>query len=204
MFKHGDEDDRNCKPGCLHCREYQETVSGFAEYFKHRNSIEKPVLDDFNLQLINNANKWRMDFIRSKTPTPDPTLPQKPTNSVSDNKSHSVIMSITDTKNESSSVSDGSNDSKSKKPESVKSDPLPLNAEVSAKEAAVFPVKLSDLVPNTDAKRPERNNRDETCSKMEKNLQDTSLKLQNLYDNLESLRLDSNMYFCKLIDFLDS
>ena len=130
------------------------------------------------------------------------TLPQKPTNSVSDNKSHSVIMSISDAKNESSSVSDGSNDSKSKKPESVESDPLPLNAEVSAKEAAVF--KLSDLVPKTDEKRPERNNRDETCSKMEKNLQDTSLKLQNLYDNLESLRLDSNMYFCKLIDFLDS
>jgi len=204
VFRHGDEDDRNCQPGCVHCREYQQTVSGFAEYFKHRNSIEKPVLDDLNLQLINNANKWRMDFIRSKTPTP--ALPQKATNPVSEDNSP-VIMSISDTRNEGLSVSDGSNDSMSEtdNSESVKIDPLPIGAEVSVREATVVPIKVSNLVPKTIENRTEKkHNKAETCSNMEKNLQDTSLKLQNLYDNLESLRVDSNLYFCKLIDFLDS
>ena len=206
MFKHGDNDDRTCKSGCSHCREYQETVSGFAEYFKIRNSIEKPVLDNFNLQLINNANKWRMDFIRSQTPPTPPLPPQKSSKDASEDNSP-VIKSIDDAKNECSSVSDGNNDSKLKidKTDPVTINPLPLKAEVSATAIAIAaPMKVSDLVPEVDEKRSVKNKKAETCSKLEKNLQDTSLKLQNLYDNLESLRLDSNMYFCKLIDFLDS
>jgi len=206
VFKHGDNDDRTCKSGCSHCREYQETVSGFAEYFKVRNSIEKPVLDNFNLQLINNANKWRMDFIRSQTPPTPPLPPQKSSKDASEDNSP-VIKSIDDAKNECSSVSDGNNDSKLKidKTDPVTINPLPLKAEVSATAIAIAaPMKVSDLVPEVDEKRSVKNKKAETCSKLEKNLQDTSLKLQNLYDNLESLRLDSNMYFCKLIDFLDS
>ena len=145
-----------------------------------------------------------MDFIRSKTPTP--ALPQKATNPVSEDNSP-VIMSISDTRNEGLSVSDGSNDSMSEtdNSESVKIVPLPIGAEVSVREATVVPIKVSDLVPKTIENRTEKkHNKAETCSNMEKNLQDTSLKLQNLYDNLESLRVDSNLYFCKLIDFLDS
>ena len=147
VFKHADFDDKHHKSGCSHCREYQETVSGFAEYFKVRNSMEKPVLDIFDLQLINKANIWTMDFIRSKN-SPTPPLPEK-----------STKFSFFDfIRNQN-------------------------------------PMKVKNSVKNKKA---------ETCSKLEKNLRDTSLKLQNLYDNLESLRLDSNIYFCKLIDFLNS
>ena len=147
VFKQGDFDDKHHKSGCSHCKECQETVSGFAVYFKVRNSMEKPVLDIFDLQLINKANIWTMDFIRSKN-SPTPPLPEK-----------STKFSFFDfIRNQN-------------------------------------PMKVKNSVKNKKA---------ETCSKLEKNLRDTSLKLQNLYDNLESLRLDSNIYFCKLIDFLNS
>ena len=114
MFKHGDNDDRTCKSGCSHCREYQETVSGFAEYFKIRNSIEKPVLDNFNLQLINNANKWRMDFIRSQTPPTPPLLPQKSTRLASEDNSP-VIKSIDDAKTAIQKEDAASSDSRPRK-----------------------------------------------------------------------------------------
>ena len=147
-----------------------------------------------------------MDFIRSQTPPTPPLPPQKSSKDASEDNSP-VIKSIDDAKNECSSVSDGNNDSKLKidKTDPVTINPLPLKAEVSATAIAIAaPMKVSDLVPEVDEKRSVKNKKAETCSKLEKNLQDTSLKLQNLYDNLESLRLDSNMYFCKLIDFLDS
>ena len=145
-----------------------------------------------------------MDFIRSQTPPTPPLPPQKSSKDASEDNSP-VIKSIDDAKNECSSVSDGNNDSKLKidKTDPVTINPLPLKAEASA-TAIAAPMKVSDLVPEVDEKRSVKNKKAETCSKLEKNLQDTSLKLQNLYDNLESLRLDSNMYFCKLIDFLDN
>ena len=156
VFKHADFDDKHHKSGCSHCREYQETVSGFAEYFKVRNSMEKPVLDIFDLQLINKANIWTMDFIRSKN-SPTPPLPEK-----------STKFSFFDfIRNQN-------------------------------------PMKALDLVSVVEGKNSVRKKKSERCSKLEKNLQDTSLKLQNLHDNLESLRLESNMHFCKWIDFLNS
>ena len=42
--------------------------------------------------------------------------------------------------------------------------------------------------------------REDKCSKLEMSLQETSLKLQNLFDQMESLRLDSNLYFSKMIE----
>ena len=41
---------------------------------------------------------------------------------------------------------------------------------------------------------------EERFARIEKKMQEASLRLQNLYDNMESLRLDSNMYFCKVIE----
>ena len=149
VFKHADFDDKHHKSGCSHCREYQETVSGFAEYFKVRNSMEKPVLDIFDLQLINITNKWRMDFT--------PPLQEKSTKT--------IFWDFIRNQN---------------------------------------PMKALDLVSVVEGKNSVRKKKSERCSKLEKNLQDTSLKLQNLHDNLESLRLESNMHFCKWIDFLNS
>ena len=40
-------------------------------------------------------------------------------------------------------------------------------------------------------------------SNLEKRFQEVGLRLQNLYDNLEAVELNSNMYFSKVIEYLD-
>ena len=45
--------------------------------------------------------------------------------------------------------------------------------------------------------------RAEKFSKLERRLQELSLGLQNLHDDLESVQLNSNMYYSNVIEYLD-
>ena len=52
--------------------------------------------------------------------------------------------------------------------------------------------------------RRENIERAEKFSKLERRLQELSLGLQNLHDDLESVQLNSNMYYSNVIEYLDN
>lgn len=171
--------DGDIAPGpgqCSQCFHVQSTMQGFTKYFQQRNSMEKKVLDDETLELINNANKFRTGGVSSSNNnsswrwSPPPKLtclnsslpPLRPSAA----KSRTII-------NNQNSPDDG------------RKDDIVATSGTVRKE----PVKVY-----FDSER---------CSVIEKSLQDTKLRLQNLYDNLESLRVDSTIHFSRLIQHLE-
>ena len=173
--------DGDLAPGpgqCSQCFHVQSTMQGFTKYFQQRNSMEKKVLDDETLELINNANKFRTGGVSSSNNnsswrwSPPPKLtclnsslpPLRPSAA----KSRTII-------NNQNSPDDG------------RKDDIVATSGTVRKE----PVKVENYFDS------------ERCSVIEKSLQDTKLRLQNLYDNLESLRVDSTIHFSRLIQHLE-
>jgi len=166
---------------CAPCKKYQDTIAGFNEYFQRRNSIEKPMaaMNNFDLQLMTNANQ---NYLKRKNGnglnSSSKELPWRPVQH--SEPSLSVIKSSS--RESSSSSSDNM----------VPTDQM-LEAGTTSHQN-VEATKAGDNIL-TNAKFNE-----ERFARIEKKMQEASLRLQNLYDNMESLRLDSNMYFCKVIE----
>ena len=199
---------KQCDSGCNQCKFFSETVGNFTDYFQKRNSIEKPMLDDYNLGLIDERNKdwinWRSmnriptNVVLSKEPVRQPLnlTAMRPPTSASDVLRLSPNGTYFTKK---SSIQSDSIDNSSIRP--VEPSKIPPVSKIQCHPDITI---HSDQKPiNTAIEETKQSENLEKKLKLEKKLQETSLKLQNIYDNLESLKLDSNMYFSKLKEFLE-
>ena len=166
---------------CAPCKKYQDTIAGFNEYFQRRNSIEKPMaaMNNFDLQLMTNANQNYLKRKNGNVSNSPKELPWRPVQ-------HSEpSLSVTKSSSRESSSSSGDNSM------------VPTDQMLEAGTTSHQNVEATEAGDNIliNAKFNE-----ERFARIEKKMQEASLRLQNLYDNMESLRLDSNMYFCKVIE----
>ena len=198
---------QNCNSGCTQCKFYNETVSNFTQYFQKRNSIEKPVLDEYNLGLIDERNKDWINWRSTKSIPTNVVLSTEVVRAPLNLKAMKPPASSSDVLRLSPNGTYFTQKSSTQAGASINSSSVPVGT------TNIPPVKVqclpdtsipSDQKPATTAK-PESILSSNLINKikLEKKLQETSLKLQNVYDNLESLKLDSNMYFSKLKEFLE-
>jgi len=161
------------------CKEYENSLPQFLKDFKNRNSVERtlPLLDHYDNLLLYGANSFRTGPISSS-------------------------IKVTESKNKLLPLNTQKN---SNKKENIKEVLLPnlfdslhfkSNQTVHEPTAPVQTRENSDNSVNSVFK-------EDKCSKLEMSLQETSRKLQNLFDKMESLRLDSNLYFSKMIECFD-
>ena len=170
-------------PECAPCKKYQDTIVGFNEYFQRRNSIEKPMaaMNNFDLQLMTNANQnylKRKNGIGSNSSSKE--LPWRP---VQQSESSSSVIKSSFVESSSSS---GDNNT------------VPAGKQML--EAGTTSHQNVEATETGDNILTKAKFNEERFARIEKKMQEASLRLQNLYDNMESLRLDSNMYFCKVIE----
>ena len=158
-------------PECAPCKKYQDTIVGFNEYFQRRNSIEKPMAAMNNFDLQLMTNANQNYLKRKNGIGSNSSSKELPWRPVQHSEPSSSVIKSSFVESSSSSGEAGTTSHQN--------------------------VEATETGDNilTKAKFNE-----ERFARIEKKMQEASLRLQNLYDNMESLRLDSNMYFCKVIE----
>ena len=205
-WSRGDCQDLNSNE-CLPCKKYHKTVKSFTEDFKLRNKIVKPLepLNKHDGELINYANneyfKWHKMLYFS------PDLSRKKFSAKSPETKVNLIPNV-NLVIPTSSPPDLQHIPSFEKP-FVTEDERSVQKAVTGTENGVTDVALSEDNREDSAGSARRENiviieRAEKFSKLENRLQELSLRLQNLHDDLDSVQLNSNMYYSNVIEYLDN
>jgi len=153
------------------CKEYKNSLPQFLKDFKHRNSVER------TLPLLDNYDNQLLQSANSFRTGSIVSYVK-----VDEESGNRLLINTEKLKNGSKKEND----------KEVKRIPdlMPIFREIPPPfQTREIPDKSTNSVL-----------REDKCSKLEMSLQETSLKLQNLFDQMESLRLDSNLYFSKMIE----
>ena len=189
------------------CKKYHKTVKSFTEDFKLRNKIVKPLepLNKHDGELINYANneyfKWHKMLYFSPDLSREKFSAKSPETKVNLIPNVNLVIPT-------SSPPDLQQIPSFEKP-IVTEDERSVQKAVTRTENGVTDVALSEDNREDSAGSARRENivnieRAEKFSKLENRLQELSLRLQNLHDDLDSVQLNSNMYYSNVIEYLDN
>ena len=206
QWNRGDFHDHNLD-NCSLCKKYHKTVKSFTENFKLRNKIFKPLepLKEQDAELINYANKeffkWRNILYYSPDLSRKKFCGKSPDNKVTLLHNSNLVIP-------KSSSSDLQQVPFFGKLKAAGDDRNAKKIVVTETETGDTDVALSEDNREDSAGLERRENianmeRAEKFSKLERRLQELSLGLQNLHDDLESVQLNSNMYYSNVIEYLD-
>ena len=161
----------NSKLSQCRCKDYENSLPQFLKDFKHRNSVER------TLPLLDNYDNQLLQSANSfRTGSIVSSV------KVDEESGNRLLINTEKLKNGSKKEND--------KEVTRIPDLMQIVREIAA---PVQTREIPDISTNSVL-------REDKCSKLEMSLQETSLKLQNLFDQMESLRLDSNLYFSKMIE----
>ena len=181
------------------CRKYQDEVSDFVDYFKRRKGIVKPTLSEHDLNLLKHANQ---EYRKYKKPlyllSPIERGVEAPEEEVTSLLPPGVNL-VTPKPSLSSHPTVQSNDERcapnvSRETKKNVAPPPNENNNSEAEESLLLDsASANDELPiNTE--------RNEHYSRMEKRSQEISLSAQNIIDTYNSVNLDYNMFFSKLVE----